>query len=204
MLTGGQSRTFEVDDEAIVIAADLTSSDIALFDTVKILGLCTAHGGPTSHSVILAMALGIPAVIGLGPEILRVPEGRMVAIDGEEGIVWVDPEDPDSFRSRRAQWLQSRTGPSATVRKRASTVDGRKIRIVANISSLVEAERAVQLGADGVGELSMNPYSIPMIKEAVSQLDLRETSTLAAEALQLSDPRQVRRLVSQRLGAAFE
>jgi len=50
----------------------------------------------------------------------------------------------------------------------------------------------------------MNPYSIPMIKEAVSQLDLRETSTLAAEALQLSDPRQVRRLVSQRLGAAFE
>ncbi|MCK4924660.1 MAG: HPr family phosphocarrier protein, partial [Spirochaetes bacterium] len=56
----------------------------------------------------------------------------------------------------------------------------------------------------GVDELSMNPYSIPMIKEAVSQLDLRETSTLAAEALQLSDPRQVRRLVSQRLGAAFE
>lgn len=56
----------------------------------------------------------------------------------------------------------------------------------------------------GVDELSMNPYSIPMIKEAVSQLDLRETSTLAAEALQLSDLRQVRRLVSHRLGAAFE
>jgi phosphocarrier protein FPr len=153
MLTGGQSRTLEVDDEAIVIAADLTPSDIALFDTAKIIGLCTAYGGPTSHSVILALALGIPAVVGLGPEVLRVSEGRLVAIDGKEGTVWVDPEDPDSFRSKRARWLKSRTGPSNTVRKGVSTVDGRKIRIVANISSLMEAERAVQLGADGVGVL---------------------------------------------------
>jgi phosphocarrier protein FPr len=153
VLTGRQLCDFELDHEAIVIAPDLSPSDVALLDSAKVRGVCTAYGGATSHSAILARALGIPAVVGVGPDILRVPEGTAIAIDGKKGTVWIDPDEAEQFTSASAAWFQSRSTPVSIMQDAAATLDGKKIRVFANISSVIEARRASQLGADGIGVL---------------------------------------------------
>jgi phosphoenolpyruvate-protein kinase (PTS system EI component) len=102
---------------AIIVAHDLTPSDTASLDPDKALGFCTAAGGQTSHTAILARTLGIPAVVGLGQAALgSIASGQQLALDGSRGLVLVDPQ-PGSRRSleaesrrqqrRRADQLQS-------------------------------------------------------------------------------------------------
>lgn len=76
---------------AILVAADLKPSDVARLDVDKVLGICTAHGGANSHSAILARALGIPAVVGVGLEVMCLADGVQLVLDGKEGWVLVNP-----------------------------------------------------------------------------------------------------------------
>ncbi|MGZ8631971.1 MAG: dihydroxyacetone kinase phosphoryl donor subunit DhaM [Actinomycetota bacterium] len=92
-----------LDEPGILVAADLTPADTAGLDPATALGIVTAHGGPTSHAAVLARALGIPAVVGVGPRILSLTEGSPLAVDGARGNVVVDPP-PDvveAFESER-------------------------------------------------------------------------------------------------------
>jgi phosphocarrier protein FPr len=152
-LAGVQSHHFDVDSDSIVIATDLAPSDVALLDSSKVLGLCAAYGGLNSHSAILARALGIPAVLGLGPGILRISEDTTIAMDGKEGTVWIDPEHVEVFASRRARWIKHKSGPSAVIGEAVATADGIRLHVCGNISSVAEARRAMEMGADGIGVL---------------------------------------------------
>ena len=81
-----------MDKPGILIAADLTPAETSHFEPATVLGICTAAGGPTSHTAILARELDIPAVVGLGNGVLALRDGQQIILDGESGKVFVDPE----------------------------------------------------------------------------------------------------------------
>ena len=89
------TRRGELGGPGIVVAGELTPADTAGFDPAVVRGIATAAGGPTSHAAILARALGIPAVLGLGPDLLAVPEGTQILLDGDQGSVQVAPSQAD-------------------------------------------------------------------------------------------------------------
>ncbi|MEZ0233392.1 MAG: phosphoenolpyruvate--protein phosphotransferase [Actinomycetota bacterium] len=142
-----------LDEPGILVAADLTPADTAGLDPATALGIVTAHGGPTSHAAVLARALGIPAVVGVGPRVLSLTEGSPLAVDGARGEVVVDPppdvvETFESERRGRAARLATslvRAGEPAT------TLDGTAIEVAANVGGPAEVAAAVGAGADGIG-----------------------------------------------------
>jgi phosphoenolpyruvate-protein phosphotransferase/dihydroxyacetone kinase phosphotransfer subunit len=137
----------------ILVASDLSPADTARLDPEMALGLCTALGGPTSHSAILARSLGIPAIAGLGEAILQVDEGTPLLMDGGSGQVWLDP-DP-VIMAEYAGRMAAAAALSAAARELSAspavTRDGRRIEASANIGSLADARLAVACGAESVG-----------------------------------------------------
>ena len=139
----------------IVVTSDLTPTQAARLDPDAVLGIVTAAGSPVSHGAILARALGIPAVVGAGPDVLAVPDGTTMVVDGTEGVVVVDPDDSAVQRYRAksdGQRLHASSLLEAAGRP-AITSDGVPIEVLANIASRDDALDAVRRGADGVGLL---------------------------------------------------
>ena len=140
---------------SILVAHDLTPSEVKELDPHLTLGLCLETGSASAHSVILARAMGIPAVVGVGAAMSAVADGATIAIDGETGAVWPAPtaEEIAELERRRREWLDSRRAADADRHKPAYTRDGRRIRVLANISEVAEAAEALDCGAEGVGVL---------------------------------------------------
>src|ERR1043165_6177614 len=82
-LLGVNHAPLIMDKPGILIAADLTPAETSQFEPSTVLGICTAFGGPTSHTAILARELGIPAVVGLGESLLTLQDGQQIILDGE-------------------------------------------------------------------------------------------------------------------------
>lgn len=139
----------------ILLAADLTPSEVAELDLESVRGLCTAYGTATSHSAILACSLGIPAVIALGEALLDTPDGTLLGLDAETGQVYLDP--PANLRKRlktKAEaWKAEQRAALEAAQQPAITRDGHRVDIFANINALAEAAVAVRQGAEGVGVL---------------------------------------------------
>ncbi|HEY9879214.1 MAG TPA: phosphoenolpyruvate--protein phosphotransferase [Leptolyngbyaceae cyanobacterium] len=143
------------DHPVILLADDLTPSDTAGFDPVRIQGFCTASGGATSHTAIIARSLNIPAVVGAGEAISSLAAGATGILDGNGGKLYAHPSEADL---QKAQQVQSEQRALQDVEQQtrfapALTTDGHRIEVVANIGSPEEAEQAVQAGGEGVGLL---------------------------------------------------
>jgi len=149
------SQLSQLPEPVIVVAEDLVPSETALMDRTRVRGLCTALGGSTSHTAILARMWGIPAVVGVGEEILAVPSGTVLALDGESGVVEVNPS-PEAVRAYRAR-QERLTAVQAKALERADepavTRDGHRVEVVANIGDIDSAHEAISYGAEGVGLL---------------------------------------------------
>ncbi|MFF2372753.1 phosphoenolpyruvate--protein phosphotransferase [Streptomyces xiamenensis] len=136
------------DEPFVLVARDLAPADTALLDPALVLGFITEEGGPTSHSAILARALGVPAVVAL-PGVGELAEGTVVAVDGSTGEVTVNPSGEQraalarAAEERRAA-LAASTGPGATS-------DGHKVPLLANIGGPADVAGALEAGAEGVG-----------------------------------------------------
>ena len=145
----------ELSGPGIVVAAELTPADTAGFDPAVVRGIATATGGPTSHAAILARALGIPAVLGLGPDLLAVPEDTQLLLDGDRGSVQVAPSPADLAAADEAAEQRRRAGQRARQRaaEPAVTADGTRIEVAANAGSPEDVRQAVAAGADGIGLL---------------------------------------------------
>jgi phosphoenolpyruvate-protein phosphotransferase len=141
------------DHPVVLVADDLTPSHTARLDPQRILGLCTASGGPTSHTAIIARSLGIPAVVGAGPAVLEQREGTVCILDGGGGQLYLDPDEEDlqSARGFQADLALRRDTEHATRYEPALLRDGHRVEIAANIGTVAEAEQAVEAGAEGVG-----------------------------------------------------
>ncbi len=144
----------------MVIADDLTPSDTAGLRAQSVLGIALAGGSATSHAAILARALGIPTVVGLGPSLLaNCHEGDLVIIDGARGAVIVRPTPSQVATARTATHAQQAALGADRARaaewrlRPGRTRDGRPIQTLANIGSTEEARAAVEMGAEGVGLL---------------------------------------------------
>lgn len=139
----------------ILLADDLTPSDTAGLDPAFILGFCTAGGGPTSHSAIIARALGIPAVVGAGPALLNQPEGGEAILDGDRGNLYVAPSPTTLAAAHEAQKIMVGLREAEKLRcyEPALMTDGHRIEVVANIGRAEEAAQAVNAGGEGVGLL---------------------------------------------------
>jgi len=150
-----QPQLDQLPEPVVVVAEDLTPSEMALLDRAQVRGICTALGGTTSHAVILARTWGIPAVVGLGERILAVPSGSAVALDGDTGVVEVNPspEAVGVYRARQERLIQVQMEALAHAAEPAITCDGRRVDVVANIGDVASAREAIIYGAEGVGVL---------------------------------------------------
>lgn len=184
LLTGATPAPLELSAPSILVAAELTPSDTARLDPDQVLGICTERGGATSHSTILAKALGIPAVSGLGPGIMRLADGTLLAIDGQQGRVWVDPP-PDkqaALKEEREAWLAGREAARTAGQQPALTRDGHRVEVVANIRGAADAKVALQHGAEGVGLLRTELLFLDRLTEP-SEAEQRAAYTAIADVL---------------------
>jgi len=139
----------------ILIADDLSPSDTARLDPALTLGVCTAAGGPTSHTAIIARSLDIPAVVGAGDSLLDLADDTQVVLDGNSGILVLEPSEADRINVRQVQAALAarREEERRTCYQPAIMADGCRIEVVANIAAPYEAAKAVEAGGEGVGLL---------------------------------------------------
>ena len=130
----------------VLVAEDLAPADTALLDPEKVVAFITSEGGPTSHTAILARALGIPAIVGTGTEVTdQLHDGDIVLVDGTKGAVTLNPTEE---ALRRARELASRV---RVFNGDGATRDGHEVQLLANVGDAAGARSAAEAGAMGVG-----------------------------------------------------
>ena len=156
-LTGRRHRSLqELDLPAIVVARDVGPSDTAVMDKRLVLGMACELGSPTSHTIIMSRSLEIPAVVGVPDLMANVRQGEVIIIDGDNGIVIVDPtpKEQKQYRALIERKRQERMlRQSIAMRAPAQTADGHPVKLYANIGDPDEAPSARSYGAQGVGLL---------------------------------------------------
>ena len=139
----------------ILIARDLSPAQTAQLDLKNVLGILLRCGSSTSHSAILARSLGIPAAICPSEDLFELLPDTLLALDGFEGRVWIDP-DPEVreiLEVRRQEWQKERKRYQLAINQPAITIDGYRVEIAANIGSIEDARLATDCGAESIGLL---------------------------------------------------
>jgi phosphocarrier protein FPr len=145
-----------VDDavaEGVLVTRDLTPAQAARLDTASVRGIILAAGSPSSHAAILARSRDIPLVVSAGRDVLSVPEGTLIVLDGSTGEIHVDPA-PDvveDYRLRAAALAERQEREQARASEPAVTADGTHLRVAANLGSVADARTAFAAGADEAG-----------------------------------------------------
>ena len=152
---GSRPPPEDLPPEAILLAQELLPSELLALDPARLAGIALAAGGATSHVAILAAAMGIPALAALGPELARIADGTALILDGEEGVLQVDPPPGrlQVIRDRLALEARRRLAERETAQRECRTADGARIGLFANLGSLAEARAAMRNGAEGCGLL---------------------------------------------------
>ena len=155
-LLGGPDKDISgIPAGSILIAEELTPSDIVSLDRTKVLGCATVGGGATSHIAILAQSFGLPLAVGLEPRALEISAGAAVILDGGNGSLRLNPSaaDMDKVKTRLSRAAQLRREEADASGRPAVTLDGHRMEVFANIGNTGDAAKAVKLGAEGVGLL---------------------------------------------------
>lgn len=143
----------QIPAEAIIVAEDLTPSETATLPRDRVRAFVTEAGGKTSHSAIMARSMGIPAVVGLGSIVAEVRNGDVIVVDGDTGEVLINAagevletyrQGMESQRLEKLRLDQLRELP-------ASTIDGRRISVAANIGGPGEVKGILANGAEEIG-----------------------------------------------------
>lgn len=154
-ILGVEGRSIEdLTQEAVIIAKDLTPSDTAQMDRKLVLAFATDLGGRTSHTAIMARSMEIPAVVGLGQLSSRVKDQDMVIIDGNRGVVILNPNQTTikEYSEKIVQYQQSQEELCQLKDLPAETKCGtRHVEVAANIGTPEDCESALNHGAEGVG-----------------------------------------------------
>lgn len=144
---------FAGDEPCILYADDLTPSETIQMDTKKILGFVTKDGTPTSHTAVLARALGVPAIVATGSDLEEMYDGKTAVIDGFSGTVYIDPtpnilavmKEKQEQSLRLLDLLQQLKGLPSEAK------DGTKVEVAANVSSAADLAAVLKNDAEGIG-----------------------------------------------------
>jgi len=154
-LCGGEGASVDLGGRRIIKKDDLTASDTMNLDPAKVLAICLSQGGKTSHSAILARAMGIPAIVKASGCLEAVEPGQQVTVDGFSGLLWLEPDAQirAELAERQQAWQEEQARQRAVALEPAVTRDGKRFPVMANIGGLNDVAKALDSGAEGVGLL---------------------------------------------------
>lgn len=141
--------------QSILVAEDLTLSDIIELPTQQVYGIALAHSAPTAHAAILARSREIPLVCAAGDALFGLTTGQPVIVDGNLGQLLASPTERQlrHYSNSHTYLLQQRKLANALAHQPAVTLDGQTIPVCANVNNRDNAVQAAQGGADGIGLL---------------------------------------------------
>ncbi|MGB4305562.1 phosphoenolpyruvate--protein phosphotransferase [Coprothermobacter proteolyticus] len=152
-LTGTLLDLSQLPQNTVLVARDLAPSDTAQIDREHVVGLVTDEGGPTSHVAIMARSFQIPAVVGTKNATGEIKNGDLLVVDGNEGIVEVNPAEDSlkNYEQKQLQWKKEQSDLGELITVPSVTKDGAQVKLEANIGRPEEVEIALKFGAEGVG-----------------------------------------------------
>ncbi len=154
ILTGEQDEMEDLHEEVIIIARDLTPSDTSQLDVKKVLAFVTKEGSRTSHTAIMARSMGIPAVVGVGGDLLeQVSDEDQVIVDGNEGRVFINPgtDTTAEYEKKLKRHLEEKRRLAAFKDKEARTADGKRVEVAGNAGNLLDIDGVLEEGGEGIG-----------------------------------------------------
>lgn len=161
-----------LEKDTVVIAHDLTPSDTAQLDIKNCIGFITEIGGKTAHSAIMARSLEIPAIVGVTNVLKIIKEGERIVFDGEEGVLYINPNDEivEEARKKQEELKREKEELQKLLFKEPVTKDGHTVDIMGNIGKPDDVEAVLASGAMGIGLyrtefLFMNSDHIPTEEE---------------------------------------
>ena len=142
-----------INEEAILIAKDLTPSETAQLNLKKVLGFITDIGGRTSHTSIMARSLELPAIVGTGDVTSKIKNGDYVILDGVNNQIYVNPTADviDELKAVAHQYTSEKNELAKLKDLPAITLDGHQVEVCANIGTVRDVDGAERNGAEGVG-----------------------------------------------------
>ena len=148
-----QNASFEMTEQVIIAADDLTPSETVQLDKDKVLAFITVEGSANSHTAILARTMNIPAVIGIGDTLTPKYDGRLAIVDGQEGKIYIDPDEEIlvAMRKKQAVEQEQRELLETLKGKENVTRSGQKINLYANIANVSDVGAALRNDAGGIG-----------------------------------------------------
>jgi phosphoenolpyruvate-protein phosphotransferase len=149
----GISLEIRIDRAAILVAQDLAPAETVGLDAALLQAVVTETGSATGHLAIVAQGMGIPAVVGADGALAQIDEGTILIVDGDRGVVTIAPDEVSrtEAEARLAAAQRDRRDLEVYRERPGMTADGVGIEVFANIGSLAEAHKAVEMGAEGVG-----------------------------------------------------
>ncbi len=169
----------------IIVAEDLAPSETAMFRREKVVGFATDYGSRTSHTALMARALQIPAIVGLGDISRQVSTGDELLIDGNKGVLIIHPsaESLEQYGRVAEERRSIELGLQSSLRSEpAVTTDGHTITLSANIEDTDELDAVIEYGAEGIG-LFRSEYLFLERGKPVDEAAQTEAYTRAAEAV---------------------
>lgn len=151
ILSGHENGSAIGDEPVIIVADDLAPSETVQMDKEKLLAFVTEHGSANSHTAILARTMNIPALIGVS--IQEEWNGKMVVVDGYSGTLYVEPEEDilNQMKARKEEDIRAKELLLELKGKEDVTLDGKSIRLYANIGSVKDIASVLANDAAGIG-----------------------------------------------------
>ncbi|MGK7248198.1 phosphoenolpyruvate--protein phosphotransferase [Acinetobacter oleivorans] len=139
----------------ILIMYDVGPSDVARLNKDRVAGILTAVGGASAHSAIVARALGIPAIVGAGDQVLEIEQKSSLLINGDTGTFVLNPNTQQIEQAKQERELQQKIREEAERHSQepAITVDQHQIEVAANLGKVQATAHAVECGAEAIGLL---------------------------------------------------
>ena len=153
ILCGVSGGMKEMTEPCIIAADDLAPSETVQLDKSKVLGFATMYGSSNSHTAILARTMNIPAVIGLGEDLLTKYDGKMAVIDGFTGMLYIDRDEETMkvMEEKRAKDQEQKALLEQLKGKENVTKSGQKINVYANIGNVSDVGAVLKNDAGGIG-----------------------------------------------------
>jgi len=144
-----------IDEEVVIVAEEMTPSDTAQLNKKYALGFVTEIGGKTSHAAIMAVSLGIPAVVGCTGVLDACKSGDMIIVDAKQGDVVINPDEATlkEYTDKRDAFIAEKKALQVLLHEPSVSKDGHQVELVANIGNPKDMDAVIENGGEGVGLL---------------------------------------------------